>query len=125
MKGDGQECPPTLASALSRTSRFLTGLGARFGMTSLSEGGIPQGLKPGSFLRRFAARLNTVPFPVVVNPPVLVDVRGNVTGAESPVVFFELSRGAEGAALPRQWTRSGRGATLEPLATDLHGFTRM
>jgi hypothetical protein len=34
------------------------------------------------FLRGFAARLNAVPFPVVVNRPVLVDVGGNATGAE-------------------------------------------
>ena len=39
----------------------------------LSVAHIPQRLKPGSFFLGFAARLEAVSFPVVVNPPVLAE----------------------------------------------------
>ena len=60
----------------------------------LSVAHIPQRLKPGSFFLGFCGTAEAVPFPVVVNPPVLVDVGGNATGAESPVVFFGLFHGS-------------------------------
>jgi len=54
VKGNGQECPFHTSSD-GANSRFLTGLGARFGMTKIWDGlayflrsAFPPGLKPGS-----------------------------------------------------------------------------
>ena len=54
VKGNGRECPFHTSSD-GANSRFLTGLGARFGMTRVWDGacllfavGVSPGLKPGS-----------------------------------------------------------------------------
>src|SRR5580700_11547781 len=61
IKGDGQECPSHTGAVLARQSRFLTGLGARFGMTSLSyhgRGGSPvQAIKILGLKSRIIAQL--------------------------------------------------------------------